>query len=714
MPNIVEKNKSNQGRLNMIRKAILTGTAVFLFSLQALMAADIYVDINQSDDSGDGSTWTTAKKYLQSGLAIAVSSDDIHVAQGTYYPDEGTGQTDNASTSTFQLISGVDIYGGYPTGGGTRDASTNITTLSGDLDQSGTKNTNDAYHVLTGANSATIDGFTITAGNADGNGPTYSDHGGGMLNNEASPTINDCVFSDNYAVHYGGAIHNITSSGTITSCTFTGNTTGWGGTVNNAYSTNTYTGCTFTNNNAGGSGGGMRNYLSGSPTVTSCVFTGNTSGSHGGAVYHNSAGVLTMTDCIISDNTSTTDGGGVGLPSGNAVITRCSFSGNQGSDGGAISTDFGTGTHTITNCVFTDNTASNFGGGIYNEGAYPTLMNCTLYNNTATTSGNGFYQDDVSGSSGLGTITNSILWGSNSEITTSPAGSPPTVTYSDVQQSSGTYTGTGNINADPLFVSGSDLHLTNYSPCIGAGTSTGAPADDREGNTRPDPPGSNPDMGAYENALEYSYKLVQTKIFLEGPYSGTEMTTALNSAADIPVTSPYTDSRVVNPIPNSDVVDWVYVQLRSTATGAEVASRSAFLLKNGNVVDDDGSTNQIPLETAVGSYYIILNHRNHLKVMSATAHPLSATSSTLYNFTTASTQFYGGTSGAMEVDTGVWGMVAGDADASGTVDALDRSETWNDRNLTGYQDSDCGLTGTVDANDRSITWNNRNLTTSVP
>jgi len=45
----------------------------------------------------------------------------------------------------------------------------------------------------------------------------------------------------------------------------------------------------------------------------------------------------------------------------------------------------------------------------------------------------------------------------------------------------------------------SDYHLHDYSPCIGTGTPEGAPDTDIEGNPRPNPPGSNPDMGAYEN-----------------------------------------------------------------------------------------------------------------------------------------------------------------------------------------------------------------------
>ena len=52
---------------------------------------------------------------------------------------------------------------------------------------------------------------------------------------------------------------------------------------------------------------------------------------------------------------------------------------------------------------------------------------------------------------------------------------------------------------DPLFITaGSDFHLGDYSPCIGAGTSDGAPTDDIEGNARGNPP----DIGAYENSRD--------------------------------------------------------------------------------------------------------------------------------------------------------------------------------------------------------------------
>ena len=208
---------------------------------------------------------------------------------------------------------------------------------------------------------------------------------------------------------------------------------------------------------------------------------------------------------------------------------------------------------------------------------------------------------------------------------------------------------------------------------------------------------------------------VQTKIFLQGPYdtAGDTMSTALN--ASLPLTSPYSeDARTVSSIP-SDVVDWVMVELRSTTDGAAVVSQSVLLHKDGRIVADDGTTSYIDISTSAGDYFIVIKHRNHVNVMSATMHTLSSGSSTLYDFTTGTDRFYGSDAKLLDSDpSNIYGMYAGDTDASGTVDANDRAATWNDRNLTGYRDSNCTLSGTVDANDRAVTWNNRNKATNVP
>jgi hypothetical protein len=148
-----------------------------------------------------------------------------------------------------------------------------------------------------------------------------------------------------------------------------------------------------------------------------------------------------------------------------------------------------------------------------------------------------------------------------------------------------------------------------------------------------------------EFALGYESVILEVKIFLEGPYNGTDMNVLLNS--EIPTTSPYTeDPRTVSSVP-ADVVDWVLVELRKDANGTAVKSKSVFLFKNGKLVNDDASAEEVKMDIPKGDYFIVIKHRNHLSVMSANAVALSGTAN-LYDFTTGSEQFYG-TNGAKQL-----------------------------------------------------------------
>ena len=109
-------------------------------------------------------------------------------------------------------------------------------------------------------------------------------------------------------------------------------------------------------------------------------------------------------------------------------------------------------------------------------------------------------------------------------------------------------------------------------------------------------------------------------------------------------------------------------------------------------------------------YYIVLRTDNCLETWSAT--PQTFTGSILnYDFTPAATQAFG--SNMVLVGT-KWCIISGDIDQNGSVDALDRSACWNERNLAGTYLSDLNGDGLVDALDRSIAWNNRNLTVQKP
>src|SRR5690606_39764703 len=130
------------------------------------------------------------------------------------------------------------------------------TILSGDIGEPADIADN-AYHVLIGADDATLDGFTVTAGNADlvGRGRRY---GGGLYNVEASPAIANATFSQNTAL-VGGAIYNDSASPTITNATFSENTALMGGAIYNDSASPTIANTTFSQNIAGEAGGAIDN-----------------------------------------------------------------------------------------------------------------------------------------------------------------------------------------------------------------------------------------------------------------------------------------------------------------------------------------------------------------------------------------------------------------------------------------------------------------------
>lgn len=204
--------------------------------------------------------------------------------------------------------------------------------------------------------------------------------------------------------------------------------------------------------------------------------------------------------------------------------------------------------------------------------------------------------------------------------------------------------------------------------------------------------------------------LASVKVFLEGPYnSGTLLMNKMLK------TSGYLAAHFGSvPIP-SEAVDSISIEVRDSLSGVASLVRKyspAWLLTNGTIrqfADTTKSYMEIP--TTAGDYYIVVHHRNHLAVMTVTAQTLSSSSAVVYDFTTS--QAYG-TDPMKVLAGGKFGMIAGDADGSGVVDASDRSASWNLRNQSGYRTEDVDLSGVVDASDRSITWNGRNRSSLVP
>jgi len=145
-----------------------------------------------------------------------------------------------------------------------------------------------------------LDGLTITGGYISGNWP--EDSGGGIIcYYNTSPTIKNCIVTNNTAEHHGGGIYSYHSSPTLINCMFNANSAGWnGGGMHNGPSSPNLINCIFSENTSGSYGGGMSTTSTSSPTLTNCTFSGN-SGWNGGAIGVYNSNTL-LTNCILWGN----------------------------------------------------------------------------------------------------------------------------------------------------------------------------------------------------------------------------------------------------------------------------------------------------------------------------------------------------------------------------------------------------------------------------
>jgi len=222
---------------------------------------------------------------------------------------------------------------------------------------------------------------------------------------------------------------------------------------------------------------------------------------------------------------------------------------------------------------------------------------------------------------------------------------------------------------------------------------------------------------------------VSLKVYLEGPYSGTEMNTSLNSGNCLPLAQPYnyapwnySGTESVAAIPTADVVDWVLIELRETAGDAStaykentIASQAGFILKNGLVVAIDGA-NPLQFNYAVTyKLYAVVYHRNHLPVLSGGQLILIAGTYS-WDYTTGAGQAYGGSNAHKEIAGGIWGMISGDGNADGQVNNGDKNDVWKPQSGTsGYKAGDFTMNGQVDNVDKNDYWKpNSGKSSQVP
>ncbi|MCB0793171.1 MAG: hypothetical protein KDB88_00410, partial [Flavobacteriales bacterium] len=139
--------------------------------------------------------------------------------------------------------------------------------------------------------------------------------------------------------------------------------------------------------------------------------------------------------------------------------------------------------------------------------------------------------------------------------------------------------------------------------------------------------------------------VLDLKLFLQGPYDQGAglMNDDLRGLASFPLTEPFTSlgfshvggggesipASVLSVAGNDAIVDWVFIELRSGGDNtAVVATRSALVQRDGDVVDLDGSSD-LSIPGAAGNYFVAVRHRNHLACMTASSVALSTSPTTL-------------------------------------------------------------------------------------
>ena len=378
---------------------------------------------------------------IQAGIDISVESDTILVQPGTYAENINYNGKAVILGSLF-LTTQDTIYISQTVIDGSQNGSV-VTFDSGE----------DSTSVLTG--------FTITNG--------YADSGGGIYcSNNSNPKLTNLVIMNNEAYNYGGGL-------TILDC-----------------SAAFLDEIEFCDNQSGCYGGNL--YISNSNIIMrNSNFTGGNAFSYGGGIICYDS-ILDLENIQICDNNSSF-GAGIYSDGCNISLKKSMINSNGSETGSAIkgiNSDI-----EIINCIIADNACFQSGVITCSASNEVYIINSILVNNSAQEPAGSLFE-------GIDFIFNSILYNNaEPQLDTNTI-----VQYSNIQ---GGWGGIGNIDCDPIFLNPAedDYHLQNNSPCIGAGIDEiaiddiwyYAPEFDIEGNPRPNPTGSMPDIGAYENLL---------------------------------------------------------------------------------------------------------------------------------------------------------------------------------------------------------------------
>lgn len=418
----------------------------YLLCLEISFAATIYVPSGQPT--------------IQAGIDAAQDGDTVLVANGTY---RGEGNVN------------IDFLGKEITIKSANGANTTI------VDCQSTPETRGFIFQNQETNKAVLEGFTIRNG--------IHDFGGGIHIYDSSPTIKNCVISDNEAsgklfhTDGGGGIYLYNSDAIILDC-IVSNNNGTGILIAGDWDKDgtilreTRAEPSILNSKIlGNDGKGIfcTNFVS--PFINQCIVTQNTDT---GIEYNHHARTETpITNCTITRNMD----GGIAVHEVSALEIRNSIiTFNEAEDGGGIYCS-PTSVLYAYNCIIAENTATKEGGGITVDSTRGSaeIVKCTITRNTAHERGGAVSAFVEFG--GL-EIKNSIVWGNNSygthdELSAISIFGRTVIKSCDIRygldgigrEPDEWFVYENNIDEDPLFVDphNGDYSLKLHSPALNMG-----------------------------------------------------------------------------------------------------------------------------------------------------------------------------------------------------------------------------------------------------
>lgn len=414
---------------------------------------------------------------LRDAIAAAASGQTVKVAgvcAGTF--------SENGTAQVAYISKDITVQGGYTlTNWLTPDPVANPTVL--DAQSTG------RVLRLNGAITVNVENLHLR----NGLWTVNSQHGGGLLANNAVVNLNGVTFSNNAVTGSNSNGGGLYSNGTVT--------------ISNSQ---------FNGNSASWLGGGL--YAGQDLFLTDSSLTGNTAGSSalasGGGFYVVRNAYLT--NSLLRDNRALTGSGGGGFVFRSVAMTDTRIISNSAQvDGGGLYLNGNGGSGQIVNSLVAGNTAASRGSGLYlfdtnGGGGQVNIIHTTLAN-PALGSGAAVYVNKIGSTVN---VTNSII--ANYAIGLQRVAGTMTENYNlfsgNTAARSGVAVGANSLNGNPVFVNpaAEDYHLGSGSAALDNGTNAGI-STDFEGEARPIGSGFDRGFDEYSGGIVPTLDLVLVK-----------------------------------------------------------------------------------------------------------------------------------------------------------------------------------------------------------